>query len=63
MNGDLSPREIERQLKQAGYRVVEKDVPSPVGEVEEGSVVLDWRNDKRVYWMDGKVYQRLDGEK
>lgn len=64
MNGDLSPKEIERQLKQAGFKVVEKNAPCPVpGEVEQGSVVIDWKNDRRAYWMDGKVYQRTDGEK
>ena len=58
MNGDLSPKELVRRLEAAGYKVIKKNVPSPVGRVPRGSTVLTDANGRRAVWILGKLYQK-----
>jgi len=57
MNGDLSPSQIIKQLVDAGYKVVKENMPSPVGRVPKGSTVITDHEEKRAYWIDGKLFQ------
>jgi len=63
MSGDLSPTEIIRRLKEAGYQVIGSNVPSPVGKVPKGSTVLTDHNDKRAVWFDGNLYQQKESKR
>lgn len=62
LNGNLAPNEVIVRLYEEGYRVVETYIPSPVGDVPFGSLVLTEYNGKPAKWIGGVLFQKQTPE-